>query len=82
MVKRSAASLLVTGGAGFIGLNFVQRWLAEHPGDRLVVLDALTYAGNPGEMEKLEDREGFEFVHGDVCETEWVEELLRPNSVV
>ena len=43
------ARLLVTGGAGFIGSNFVHYWLREHPGDRLVVLDALTYAGNPGE---------------------------------
>ena len=38
-------SLLVTGGAGFIGANFVQHWLTRHPGDRVVVLDALTYAG-------------------------------------
>ena len=43
------ASLLVTGGAGFIGANFVHHWLATHPGDRVVVLDALTYAGNARE---------------------------------
>ena len=38
--------LLITGGAGFIGANFVQHWLRSHPGDRVLVLDALTYAGN------------------------------------
>ena len=43
--------LLVTGGAGFIGANFVHHWLARHPGDRLVVLDALTYAGNPANLD-------------------------------
>ena len=40
------ARLLITGGAGFIGANFVHHWLREHPGERVVVLDALTYAGN------------------------------------
>ena len=48
------ARLLVTGGAGFIGANFVHYWLAEHPGDRLVVLDALTYAGNLANLEAAE----------------------------
>ncbi len=47
--------LLVTGGAGFIGCNFVHHWLREHPGDRVVVLDALTYAGNAANLESLRD---------------------------
>ena len=41
-----AKKLLVTGGAGFIGANFVHYWLRQHPKDQVVVLDALTYAGN------------------------------------
>ena len=50
------ARLLVTGGAGFIGANFVHYWLREHPGERLVVLDALTYAGNRANLEPLKAR--------------------------
>ena len=46
-------SLLVTGGAGFIGGNFVHYWLRKHPQDRLVVLDALTYAGNLATLKHL-----------------------------
>ena len=47
------ARLLVTGGAGFIGANFVHHWLTTHPEDRVVVLDALTYAGNLANLESL-----------------------------
>ena len=44
--------LLVTGGAGFIGANFVHHWLAHHPGDPIVVLDTLTYAGNLASLDR------------------------------
>ncbi len=54
--------LLVTGGAGFIGSNFVHYWLKEHPGDRLIVLDALTYAGNAASLEPAMRRPEFRFV--------------------
>ena len=46
-----ARSLLVTGGAGFIGVNFVYHWVVQHPQDTLVVLDALTYAGNRNSLQ-------------------------------
>lgn len=75
------ARLLVTGGAGFIGANFVHYWLREHPGDRLVVLDALTYAGNAASLESVQRHPQFRFVHGDVCDGERVEALLREESV-
>lgn len=68
--------LLVTGGAGFIGANFVHYWLRQHPGDSVVVLDALTYAGNRSSLVSLESNPGFTFVHGDICDTALVEELL------
>ena len=58
--------LLVTGGAGFIGANFVRYWNDAHPDDDLVVLDALTYAGNLGNLAGIEDR--VTFVHGDICD--------------
>jgi dTDP-glucose 4,6-dehydratase len=63
-------NLLVTGGAGFIGSNFVRYWLQEHPGDRVVVYDALTYAGNQANLDDVSA--DVEFVRGDVCDVEAV----------
>jgi dTDP-glucose 4,6-dehydratase len=73
--------LLVTGGAGFIGANFVHYWASKHPEDRLVILDALTYAGNIASIETLITREQLRFVHGDIRDTELVENLLRDESL-
>ena len=71
-------SMLVTGGAGFIGVNVVRR-LVESSERRIVVLDALTYAGNGASLEGLpEDR--VSFVHGDIRDTDLVERLLRENE--
>jgi dTDP-glucose 4,6-dehydratase len=75
------ARLLVTGGAGFIGANFVHYWLAAHPGDRLVVLDALTYAGNLANLATAADRPEYRFVHGNICDTGLVEQLLREERL-
>jgi dTDP-glucose 4,6-dehydratase len=75
------ARLLVTGGAGFIGANFVHYWLAEHPGDRLVVLDALTYAGNLANLTAAQARAEYRFVHGNICDTALVEQLLREERL-
>ena len=75
------ARLLVTGGAGFIGANFVHFWLAEHPGDRLLVLDALTYAGNLANLPAAGERAEFRFVHGNICDTPLVERLLREERL-
>jgi len=61
-------NLLVTGGAGFIGSNFVRYWVSEYPDDRVVAYDALTYAGNRSNLEDVADRVAF--VHADVCDTE------------
>ena len=73
--------LLVTGGAGFIGANFVHYWLHEHPGDRVVVLDVLTYAGNPCNLLPLQRPPGFRFVRGDICDGALVETLLRAENI-
>jgi dTDP-glucose 4,6-dehydratase len=75
------ARLLVTGGAGFIGANFVHYWLAQHPGERLVVLDALTYAGNLANLEAARQRPEFRFVHGDIRDMPLVEQLLREEGL-
>lgn len=58
--------LLVTGGAGFVGTNFAHYWLKKYPADRVVVLDALTYAGNRANLITFEGQTGFRFVHGDI----------------
>jgi dTDP-glucose 4,6-dehydratase len=73
--------LLVSGGAGFIGSNFVLHWLREHPGDRIVVLDALTYAGSLANLHPADASPQYRFVHGDICERESVERLLREESI-
>ena len=71
--------LLVTGGAGFIGSNFVRYWNEAHPGDRVVVYDLLTYAGNLENLTGLSDRIGF--VQGDICDQAAVESALAGESI-
>jgi dTDP-glucose 4,6-dehydratase len=71
--------ILVTGGAGFIGSNFVRFWLERHPDDHLVVLDLLTYAGNRASLEDVENR--IVFVEGDIGDREPTERLLRDEEI-
>jgi dTDP-glucose 4,6-dehydratase len=72
-------NLLVTGGAGFIGSNFVRYWVAAHPGDRVVVLDLLTYAGNRTSLEDVDAKIGF--VEGDIGDGELAEQVLRDEVI-
>ncbi len=72
--------ILVTGGAGFIGVNFVKFVLARHPADEVVVLDALTYAGNPGSLATLQGNSRFEFVKGDICSSVDVAAVLEQHA--
>jgi dTDP-glucose 4,6-dehydratase len=71
--------LLVTGGAGFIGSNFVHYWLDRHADDRVVVYDLLTYAGNRESLAPVEER--IVFVEGDICDRALAEVTLRENDV-
>jgi dTDP-glucose 4,6-dehydratase len=72
-------NVLVTGGAGFIGSNFVHYWVEHHPDDLVVAYDALTYAGNRPNLADVEDR--ITFVHGDVCDTGFALETLRGHEI-
>jgi dTDP-glucose 4,6-dehydratase len=77
-------TILVTGGAGFIGSNFVLQWI-ENVGTPLVNLDLLTYAGNPANLLSLEDDPRYQLVRGDICDAELVASALtehRPRAIV
>jgi dTDP-glucose 4,6-dehydratase len=71
--------ILVTGGAGFIGSNFVRFWLDRHPDDHVVVLDLLTYAGNRASLDDVADR--MVFVEGDIGDRELAERVLRREEL-
>src|ERR1700754_2936765 len=71
-------SLLVTGGAGFIGSNFVRHWRQRFPEDRILVLDLLTYAGNLANLAGVSD---IGFVHGDIADGTLVRGLIDGHSI-
>jgi dTDP-glucose 4,6-dehydratase len=73
--------ILVTGGAGFIGSNFVHYWMNTHSSDIVVVLDALTYAGNRENLSALESNPAFELAIGDICDRGLVGQLLRDRTI-
>ena len=73
--------LLITGGAGFIGTNFVYYWLKNHPDHRVIVLDALTYAGNRQNLINADKYLNFTFVHGNILDRELVEDLLKKYKI-
>jgi len=78
-------TLLVTGGAGFIGSNFVHYWLDNHHSDRVVVLDALTYAGRRSNLARFDGDDRFHFVHGHIADAALLDTLFtaeRPDCVV
>ena len=74
-------SLMITGGAGFIGANFVYHWANRHPEDRIVVVDALTYAGNRSSLTSLEESGRIAFIAGDICDAPLVAKAMAEHSV-
>ena len=77
-------TVLVTGGAGFIGSNFIRYWLRTHPEDRMINLDKLTYAGNLDNLKEVEGDPRYRFVKGDIADARAVDELFsqKPDAVV
>ncbi len=74
--------ILVTGGAGFIGSNFVRYWLREHPEWEVIAYDKLTYAGNKSNLHGLEGQPNFTFVKGDICDREQLEPWVKKVDIV
>ncbi len=74
-------NLLITGGAGFIGSNFVRYWCDRYPEDHVVVLDALTYAGNRANIADLDQQDKLTFVQGNICDRPLIDRLLREHEI-
>lgn len=74
-------NILVTGGAGFIGTNFVYYWNLAYPQHNIVVVDALTYAGNTANLKDIQNSSHFSFVHGDICDQSLMEKLITEHQI-
>ncbi len=74
--------ILVTGGAGFIGSNFIHYWLGHYPNDFVINLDVLAYAGNLENLRKVEKNCNYTFVHGNICDLSIVEKLMQGIDMV
>lgn len=76
------AKILVTGGAGFIGSNFIRYWLKANPSDEIINLDKLTYAGNLENLTDISQNPNYTFVQGDICDTDLVDSLLKGVDLI
>jgi dTDP-glucose 4,6-dehydratase len=74
-------NILIAGGAGFIGSNFVQHILDKYPDYKVVVYDKLSYAGNLDNLRDVEDNSRYAFVRGDICDAEKVDEVMREHEI-
>ena len=78
-------TILVTGGAGFIGSNFIFYLLEIHPEDRVICVDKLTYAGNLSTLAPIMDKPSFRFIKADICERETIYRVFEeehPDIVI
>ena len=74
-------TILVTGGAGFIGANFIPYFMEQHPTYKVVNLDKLTYAGNLENLKEVENNPNYTFIQGDICDENLVEELFNKYNL-
>lgn len=74
--------ILVTGGAGFIGSNFIHYWMNKYPDDKIINLDILTYAGNLENLKNLADNPNYEFIKGDICDINLVNDVVHGVDLV
>ena len=76
------SKILVTGGAGFIGSNFIKHWLNKYPNDSIVNLDVLTYAGNLENLREVENNKNYKFIKGDICDKNLVNDLVKEVDTI
>lgn len=74
--------LLVTGGAGFIGSNFIHYWLKNNPDDNIINLDVLTYAGNLANLKDIANNPNYKFIKGDICNVDLVDDLVKEVDLI
>ncbi len=74
-------TILVTGGAGFIGSNFVPYFCEKHPEYKVINLDKLTYAGNLDNLRECENMPNYQFIQGDICDTDLIEKIFNENDI-
>jgi dTDP-glucose 4,6-dehydratase len=74
--------LLITGGAGFIGSNFILYWMEKYPQDKIVNLDSLTYAGNLENLKKVEKNFNYKFIHGNICDPNIADQAMKDVDVI
>lgn len=74
--------ILITGGAGFIGSNFIRYWLKNHPDDSIVNYDKLTYAGNLESLKDIADNPNYSFIQGDICDAQAVDAAMKGIDTV
>jgi len=74
-------NILITGGCGFIGSNFVNFWAAQYPSDKLIIIDALTYAGNKANIASLLEQNKAEFIHGNICDSDLLSSIFKQFNI-
>ena len=74
-------TILITGGAGFIGSNFVPYFCEKHPEYKVINLDKLTYAGNLDNLRECENMPNYQFIQGDICDTDLIEKIFNENDI-
>ena len=75
-------NILITGGAGFIGSNFILYWTRNNPDDKIINLDSLTYAGNLENLAEVKDDPNYRFIKGDICDRDFVDEAVKGVDLI
>lgn len=76
------SKILVTGGAGFIGSNFIRYWLRSNPNDEIINLDKLTYAGNLDNLKDIAKQSNYKFIQGDICDADLVNSIVKGVDLI